>query len=122
MQLSREEFETLVEKALADIPEFFREKLDNVVITVEDEPDIHDQMTTGRVPGQLLGLYHGVPLTQRGCYLPSLPDRITLYQRAIEAVGQTREGILKQIRRTVFHEIAHFFGISDERLREMERY
>lgn len=118
MHMSRDEFDRLVTEALDSIPEEFQERLENIYVTVEDEPGPEDSANLS--PGSmLLGLYHGVPLTERHSYLPAMPDRITLYQQPIEIVGRTREGIVRQIRQTVIHEIAHYFGISDVRLREL---
>jgi predicted Zn-dependent protease with MMP-like domain len=110
-----ERFERLVAEALDDLPAWIRERLDNVEVLVEDETP----------PGQptLLGLYEGVPLTQRGGgYFGVLPDRITLFRRTIESSASDEESLRRLVRHTVVHEFAHFFGISDDRLRELDRY
>ncbi|MDP8957263.1 MAG: metallopeptidase family protein [Actinomycetota bacterium] len=108
-------FEEVVAQALDDLPRWVRERLENVDVIIEDRPQ----------PAQrdLLGLYEGIPLTQRGTgYSGVLPDRITLFQPALERAA-TSEGHLKAlIRHTVVHEVAHFFGISDERLDDLGRY
>lgn len=107
-------------RALEGLPERFLDRLDNVVIQVEDEPsrDQLEQQDMG--PGMtLLGLYEGVPLTDRGNYQPVLPDRITLFQLPIERTCRTREEIVEQVRDTVVHEVAHYFGIDDDRLDEL---
>jgi predicted Zn-dependent protease with MMP-like domain len=104
-----------VEDALASLPPELREAVSNVAVVVEDEPP----------PGQpLLGLYEGIPLTRRGTgYAGVLPDKITIYRGPLERLyGADREGLRRQIRRVVLHEIAHHFGISDERLEELGRY
>jgi len=121
MHLSRAEFEGLVASALADIPPDFREKLDNVEIVVEDTPNPDGYGGPKTPPGVLLlGLYRGVPLTQRSVWASKLfPDQITIFQRPIESICRTHEEIVAQIRRTVLHEIAHHFGIPDQRLREL---
>jgi len=109
------DFELEVEDALASLPQELRAVISNVAIVVEEEPP----------PGQpLLGLYQGIPLTQRGSgYGGVLPDKITIYRRPLERLyGADREGLRRQIRRVVLHEVAHHFGISDERLEEMGRY
>ena len=109
-------FEQLASEALDELPSWVRERLDNVEVVVEDEPPT-DQ------PG-LLGLYEGVPLTRRGAdYTWALPDRITLFQRPIEREARaTGERALKRvIGDTVIHEVAHFFGSTDERLNELGR-
>ncbi len=104
-----------VEDALASLPPALREAVSNVAVVVEDEPP----------PGQpLLGLYEGIPLTKRGSgYAGVLPDKITIYRGPLERLyGADRESLRRQIRRVVLHEIAHHFGISDERLEELGRY
>lgn len=100
----------MVARALDELPEEFRRRLDNVEIVIEDLP--------GR--GDLLGLYHGIPQTDRGMgYAGVLPDKITIYQVPIERRAKSPEDLERQVRVTVLHEIAHHFGISDERLREL---
>jgi predicted Zn-dependent protease with MMP-like domain len=108
-------FERLVDDALDELPEDIRGVMSNIALTVEDEPP----------PGQpLLGLYQGVPLGRRGPYYAgALPDKITIYRGPIERMtGGNAELLRRQVRRTVLHEIAHHFGISDERLVELDRY
>jgi predicted Zn-dependent protease with MMP-like domain len=109
------EFEDAVADALASLPPDLRDFMSNVAIVVEDEPP----------PGsRLLGLYVGVPLTQRTSgYAGVPPDKITIYRRPLERLsGRDPARLQKEIRRTVLHEIAHHFGISDERLRELDAY
>jgi predicted Zn-dependent protease with MMP-like domain len=109
------DFEGLVGDALDELPADLASLMSNVAVTVEDEPP----------PGQpLLGLYHGIPLGSRGpFYAGVLPDKITIYRGPIERMtGGDPERLRRQVRRTVFHEIAHHFGISDERLVEIDRY
>jgi predicted Zn-dependent protease with MMP-like domain len=108
-------FDQLVSDALDELPDDIRRVMSNVAVTVEDEPP----------PGQpLLGLYQGVPLGRRGPYYAgALPDKITIYRGPIERMsGRNPELLRRQVRRTVLHEIAHHFGISDERLVELDRY
>ncbi|NIM04667.1 MAG: hypothetical protein GTO55_01910 [Armatimonadetes bacterium] len=121
MRLSREEFAELVTQALEGVPDEFLEKLQNVYVTVEDNPSAEDYEKAHLPAGvQILGLYHGVPLGRRSPFSPmSMPDRITIFQRPIEARSRSRADIIKQVRRTVLHEIAHHFGISDKRIREL---
>jgi predicted Zn-dependent protease with MMP-like domain len=83
--------------------------MSNVAVTVH-----HD-----RGPAGLLGLYQGVPLTRRGTYAGALPDRITIYRRAICAICSSEEEVVEQVRRTVIHEVGHHFGIGDARLRQL---
>lgn len=112
--MSREQFEDAAADALDTIPQDLLDRLDNVAITVEDEPE------PGSTPG-LLGLYVGVPLTERDSSygLGQLPDRIYIYRGPLTRYCHTRDQLLHQIRVTVLHEIGHHFGISDERLHEL---
>jgi len=109
-------FEQLVSDALDELPDDISSLMTNVAVTVEDEPP----------PGQgnLLGLYQGVPWGRRGPYYSgALPDKITIYRGPIERMtGGNAERLRQQVRRTVFHEIAHHFGISDQRLVDIDRY
>jgi len=118
-----EEFERLVAEALEELPEEFQRRLDNIDVVVAANPT-RDQMKRAGIgpPQTLFGLYEGVPLTKRdrGYHLV-LPDKITIFQRPMEAVCRTNEEIRNLVRRTVMHEIAHHFGIGDERLRELEK-
>jgi predicted Zn-dependent protease with MMP-like domain len=109
------DFETVIQETLDSLPRDLRDRISNVEILVEDEPP----------PGQrLLGLYQGVPLTRRGInYSGALPDKITIYRGPLERLyGSDAELLTSQIRRVVLHEVAHHFGISDERLVELDRY
>jgi predicted Zn-dependent protease with MMP-like domain len=124
-RLPRAEFEALIIDALLDLPVFFQEQLQNIEVLVESWPQHADRRTAGVESGALLlGLYHGVPLTERTSgYQLVTPDTITLYQGPIELVcGGDFERIRAQVKRTVIHEIAHHFGISDDRLRELGAY
>ena len=112
---SESEFDELVAEALDGLPAWVHARLDNVQVVVEAEPPADAP--------NLLGLYEGVPLTERGNeYTWALPDRITLYRRTIEleARGEPEE-VRRVVADTVVHEVAHFFGISDERLHELGR-
>jgi len=109
------EFERWVQEAIESLPPDLREAMSNVAITIADEPP----------PGQpLLGLYEGVPLTSRTTgYAGVPPDLITIYRGPLERLyGHDHDLLREQIRRVVLHEIAHHFGISDERLHELDRY
>jgi predicted Zn-dependent protease with MMP-like domain len=109
------DFDQFVQDALDSLPRELRERISNVEIVVEDEPPA----------GQpLLGLYQGVPLTRRGSgYNGALPDKITIYRGPLERLYARDSEVLRgQIRHVVLHEVAHHFGISDERLIEIDRY
>lgn len=116
-------FADLVSEALDSLPQEFLDKLENVQVDIEEWPsrdDLEDAGLSARSRHSLLGLYHGVPVTERGAYYMAFPDRISIYQKPIEAmVGADEEQIREQVRRTVIHEIAHYYGISDERLDEL---
>ena len=113
--VSRAHFDELVAEALDSLPDWVPDRLENVEILVEEHPP--------RREPNLLGLYHGIPLTKRGAgYAGVLPDTITLYRRTIESVARDDDHLRSLIAHTVEHEVAHFFGISDERLRELDRY
>lgn len=118
MRLSRAEFERLVGQAVESLPPRFLRRLDNVEVMVEDEPTDEDLELAGVEPGgTLLGLYHGVPQSQRGTsYGNMLPDRIVIYQRPIEAVSRDRREIRKEIRITLMHEVGHYFGLAEDDL------
>ena len=109
------DFEELAQDALDSLPADLRAQMSNVDIVVEDEPP----------PGQpLLGLYQGIPLTRRGSYYGGvLPDKITIYRGPLERLyGHDPQTLQREVKRVVLHEVAHHFGISDERLVELDRY
>jgi predicted Zn-dependent protease with MMP-like domain len=116
-------FAELVEEALDSLPDVFLEKLENIEVAIEAWPSRQDLSDAGLDPRNkygLLGLYHGVPLTDRHVEYTAWPDLITIYQRPIEAVaGNDPEAIRVQVQRTVVHEIAHYYGITDDRLDEL---
>ena len=118
--MNLENFERLVYKALAQIPEDLRAYFDNVDIIVEDWPS-RDVLAGHTVDEDelLLGLYEGIPLTEREEYSMVLPDKITLYQKSIETICADNDEIIEQVRETVVHEVAHHFGIDDDRLEEL---
>jgi predicted Zn-dependent protease with MMP-like domain len=123
-KFSPAEFEQLVAQALDDLPEDVRRHLQNIEVVVADWPTAAELRSVGLEPGQLLlGLYHGVPLTKRGAhYGMVLPDKVTLFQGPIEQICRTPEQVIRQVQRTVKHELAHHFGIDDDRLRELGAY
>lgn len=122
---SRQRFEEIVTEALESIPEALWQMIDNVAVLVEEWPSPHHLESVGlRHARQLLGLYEGIPLTARTHnYGMVAPDRITIFRRPIYAACPPDENIIRQqIRRTVLHEVAHHFGISDQRLVELGAY
>jgi predicted Zn-dependent protease with MMP-like domain len=119
--LDRERFRELVVMAVTELPEEFLSQLHNLDVIVEDHPTISQRRRAGLGFGHtLLGLYEGVPQTRRGRgYGMVLPDKITIFQGPIEARCCSDDEIKAEVRRVVRHEIAHHFGISDARLREL---
>jgi predicted Zn-dependent protease with MMP-like domain len=113
------DFDELVEQALDGLPPELSKLLTNVAVVVEDWPDYSTRPDSGGPGGTLYGLYEGVPLTERGAsYYGVLPDRITIFRGPLER--DFRDGKLEeQVRITVVHEIAHFFGFDEERLEEL---
>jgi len=110
VEVEPERFEAMVSEALDGLPAVLGELMNNVAVTVE-----HDDGPAG-----LLGLYRGIPLTRRtSTYAGVLPDRITIYRRAICAICRSDQEVVDQVRRTVVHEVGHHFGIGDARLREL---
>jgi len=121
--MNKERFEELVAKAIESLPEEFRERLENVVIVVEDEPT-STQLREARIRRRhtLLGLYEGIPQTGRGSHYGLVPpDKITIFRKPIEEKCADDDEIKKEIRRVARHEIAHHFGIGDKRLDQLER-
>ena len=112
------EFRALVAEAMDSLPDDLAELIDNVEVVVEDEPppDALARLPRGVT---LFGLYHGIPLTRRAQYEGALPDKISIYRGPIERFARTPQAIKEQVRVTVIHEIAHHFGIDDERLHEL---
>jgi predicted Zn-dependent protease with MMP-like domain len=103
-------FEAMVGEALDGLPDELGALMDNVAVVVEHGPG----------PVGLLGLYHGIPLTDRTTtYAGVLPDRITIYRREICAICRTEDEVVEEVRRTVVHEVGHHFGIDDDRLHEL---
>ena len=114
MRPDRSQFEALVSHALDSIPADLASFMDNVAVFVEDDAPDDDR--------DLLGLYEGVPLTERGgdyMGLDGLPDRITIFMNPTLAICHTDDDVVREVRTTVIHEVAHHFGIDDDRLHEL---
>jgi len=117
-------FDRVVAEALASLPEPFREQISNLAVIVEEwpTPDAADGILTGDSDGgddgtELLGLYQGIPLSERQSgYNMALPDRITLYRQPILAASRSEAEVREEIRLTVVHEIGHYFGLDDDEL------
>jgi predicted Zn-dependent protease with MMP-like domain len=122
VEVSRDEFERMVSDALDEIPDALATEMDNVAVMVDDWPSPAQLATAGvGRGGTLLGLYEGVPLTVRGplSYSGVAPDRITIFQGPLSQRARDVEALAAQVRVTVLHEVGHYFGMDDERLREL---
>ena len=120
---SDKEFEELVNKALDTIPKLYQENLNNVAITIEDEPTpAQREKLKLRCNETLFGLYEGIPLTQRGAgYNLVIPDRITLFKLPMVNISQNMKELAEQVRHTLWHEIAHFYGLNHEKIHKLEK-
>jgi predicted Zn-dependent protease with MMP-like domain len=120
--VTRAAFEALVREALAAIPRQFRDRMRNVEIVVEDRASHELEAEIGNEPGEtLFGLYQGTPLTERGwAHGNALPDRITLYQRAIEEASETEDDVFDEVCLTLIHEAGHYFGLSEDEIEAIE--
>jgi predicted Zn-dependent protease with MMP-like domain len=122
--VQRAAFERLVADALASIPRRFRDAMDNLAIVVEDEPSrgLLEEMEI-EPPDTLLGLYQGVPLTERAWdYGNALPDRILLFQGPLERDSDDEDDLIVAIGETLIHEIGHYFGLSEEEIEHIETH
>tara|TARA_Y100000588_G_scaffold381543_1_gene467384 strand:+ start:161 stop:529 length:369 start_codon:yes stop_codon:yes gene_type:complete len=119
--MDREHFRELVREALVSLPNGLLSRVQNVEILIEWRPTAIDRQQAGLNQGsQLLGLYHGVPLPNRGeNYNLVLPDKISIYQAPIESICATDDEVREQVRTTVLHEIGHYFGLDDTRLHQL---
>jgi predicted Zn-dependent protease with MMP-like domain len=116
------EFEEIVDKGIAEIPQKFLEKMKNVAVVVEEEPNV-DQLKKLKLRKNftLFGLYEGVPQIKRGVYYSALPDKITIFKRPIEQFAQSPEMVKELVKNTVWHEIAHHFGLSEIEVNKIEK-
>lgn len=120
--MNREEFEEIVKEGIKDIPEKFLKKLNNVDICIEEEPTSYQLRKLRNKKGFLiLGLYEGIPQTERQGYGQVLPDKITIFKKSIERIAKSREEIKKTVKNTVWHEIAHHFGMDERQVRIAEK-
>lgn len=122
VKISREEFEKIVGEGIDAIPEMFLKKLDNVAVFVEGEPNLEQRRKLRlRKNWTLLGLYEGVPQATRGAhYTNVVPDKITIFQKPIEATAHNIEDLREIVKNTIWHEIAHHFGMDERQVRSAE--
>ena len=118
--MTREKFNQVVEEVMDSLPKEFRSRIQNVAVLVEDRPSGQAPAKLGK-PRQLrLGLFHGVPMTHKSVFqLPSGPDYVVLYQENIEAICHSEAEMRQQIRQTVIHEFGHYFGMTEEQLKDV---
>lgn len=116
-------FEALVTNTIESLPKERLDAIQNIVFLVEDEPSKEQRHTLGLRPCQsLFGLYQGVPLTERrGGYVLTLPDRITIFQTPHMMFANSFEELQSQVKNTVWHEVAHYFGLNHDRIEELEK-
>ncbi len=120
--MTKEEFEKIVEEEIEAVPKKFLEKLKNVDICIEDEPTPFQLKKLKAKKGSLIfGLYEGIPQTRRRYYAQVLPDKITIFKKSIEKIAKSEEEIKKRVKNTVWHEIAHHFGMSERQVRGAEK-
>lgn len=115
--LTRAEFERVVDEALESLPKRFADMVENVIITVEDEPtddDFAGFNNDADVDSELLGIYRGVALTERTSDMPLMPDEIVVFRGPINRVARTRREAVQEVRDTVIHELGHYFGLHDD--------
>ena len=118
--MKREHFVKVVEETLDSLPQEFRSRIQNVAVLVEDLPQTQRSVKPGQRGRLLLGVFHGVPITKKSIFdLPSGPDHIVLYQKNIEAVSSSEAEVREQIRLTVIHELGHYFGMTEQQLRDV---
>ena len=117
IRLSQEDFEEMVVKCYEVLPEELLEYLENLDIVVEEWPSEDVLADTGTLyKDRLLGLYTGVSRLERGDHMPFLPDKITLYQRPIEEICNSREEVEEEVRKTLLHEVGHYLGMDEDYL------
>jgi predicted Zn-dependent protease with MMP-like domain len=119
--MTREDFNKAVGEALDSLPQEFRRRIQNVAVLVEDLPPKPIPAQPGQPRRILLGLFHGVPMTRKSVFQGPIgsPDYVVLYKKNIEAICSTEAEVREQIRRTVIHEMGHYFGMTEEQLREV---
>lgn len=113
--LDDEEFQAVVEEALEQLPEQFSNLLENIAVFIEEEPSPYDLESLRDPHGELLGIFRGIPMTQKSTFtLPFLPNQVVIFRGPILRVTHTRDEAIRQVRETVMHELGHYFGLSDE--------
>ena len=119
MEISIEEFEKLVMVVLDGLPQKFKDKFENIEFIIDEESASPILSKHSGNPHYTLGLYHGVPMTSKTHWGQQLPDSIVIYKKSIEAVSRDRKTLDRTIKKVVLHEVGHYFGIGEKRLREL---
>ncbi len=119
--MEKKEFEEIIIKTIESLPAKFKKKLKNIDITVEEEDTRYYIKSKNSADNNklTLGLYQGLPLTKQAGNRRVMPDKITIYKKSIEAVSHSREAIEKNIKRVVLHEIGHYFGLDEKKLKNL---
>lgn len=121
MTISDQQFEDFLEQAIARTPPMYKERLQNVAFLLADQPSAQQRSQLALRDDQLLfGLYEGTPLPQRGGALKVLPDKITLFKQPLLAVSRTESELRENVNHTVWHEIAHYFGLDHSQIYELD--
>lgn len=123
LEISDEQFDAMISRAMDELPEQYITGLNNVLVTFEDVPSAEQLQKQRLGPGQtLFGLYEGIPLTKRGAgYNMVLPDRITLFKNPMVRVAPDIPALQAQVKHTLWHEIAHYYGLDHDRIHTIER-
>ncbi|MCJ7665570.1 MAG: metallopeptidase family protein [Actinobacteria bacterium] len=119
MEISIEEFEAEILDILEDLPQRFKDKFENIGFLIEEESISPFLQNKSGGPRYTLGLYHGVPFTSKRSGGQLLPDKIIIYKKSIEAVSRDTASLKKNIKRVVLHEVGHYFGLSEDKLKEL---
>jgi len=120
-ELDDKQFENIVADAIDNIPKRYQEKLDNVAFLIEDEPTPEQRIKLNLYPNEtLLGLYEGLPLPRRGGALKLLPDKITIFKNPVLSVCGSLEDVKRQVAKTLWHEVAHFYGLDHDKIHALE--
>lgn len=121
MRMSAEDFEQVVKEALDQLPQRFADLLDNIAVVIEEEPTEEDLEVLededdedADDDNELLGIYRGVPLTERSFGMPLLPDQVAIFRDPILRIARNRREAVREIRETVIHELGHYFGLGDD--------
>lgn len=121
VEISIDEFEKFIGEGIDAIPPLYKERLENVAFLVEDYPTPEQRVKLNLFPNEtLFGLYEGVPLPLRNGTLKLLPDKITIFKKPMEAVSQTPAEVKELVRHTIWHEVAHYYGLDHKRIHELD--